>query len=390
MRVTRRAFVRGAGAASLAGFGGLAWSARGSEAAAGSLARGLSADALASGVLRLHSNESPVGPIDGVAEAVKDALRDAGRYPQLMGPGLVEDLARLHGATPENIALGCGSGEILQMAVDAFTTPARGLVAGLPTFESPAGRARRLGRPLVEVPVDPTSLHLDLAGMARHAAGAGLVFFCNPNNPTGALHDARAVKAFIAAVLAASPEVVVLVDEAYHEYVDDPAYETTVPLALADPRVVVSRTFSKAYGMAGIRLGYAVGHASTMRTLSAWRLGNSVNLLAFAAGRAALAAGEALPRERQRNHDVREYTARTFRDLGFTVAPSQANFVLVDIRRDARGFQDVCRERGVMVGRPFPPLDTWTRVSIGTMDEMRRAAPIFADVLRTPATAAVG
>ncbi len=386
MRVTRRAFVRGAGAASLAGFGAVAWSARGSEASAGWLARGVTADEPAAALIRLDSNESPVGPVAAVHEAVRDAMRDAGRYPRVMGPALVEELARRHGATPAHIALGCGSTEILQMSVDAFTDATRGLVAGVPTFENPAGRARRLGRPLVEVPVHPTTLQLDLEEMARRAQGAGLVFFCNPNNPTGALHEAKRVKAFVADVLAASPDVVVLIDEAYHEYVDDPAYETAVPLALADPRVIVSRTFSKAYGMAGIRLGYAVGQPDTMRALSAWRLGNSVNLLALAAGRAALEADATLAAERQRNREVRDYTAGVFRDLGFTVAPSHANFVLVDIGRDTREFQRACRERGVMVGRPFPPLDRWTRISIGTQDEMRRAAPIFAEVLRNPAT----
>jgi histidinol-phosphate aminotransferase len=125
-----------------------------------------------------------------------------------------------------------------------------------------------------------------------------------------------------------------------------------------------------------------------MRKLADWRLGNSVNLLAFAAGRAAIAAGPAIEAERRRNTSVRAFTAKAFADLGYTVAPSQANFVFVDIRRDARAFQDLCRQRGVMVGRPFPPFQTWTRVTIGTMDEMRRATDVFGQVLSAPPSAA--
>jgi len=121
--------------------------------------------------------------------------------------------------------------------------------------------------------------------------------------------------------------------------------------------------------------------------LAAWRLGNSVSVIAFAAGRAALSAQAAIAAERRRNAQARDFTAKVFADLGFAPVPSQANFVFVDIRRDARGFQQACRARGVMVGRSFPPLDTHARVSIGTMDEMRQAADVFRQVLGPAPTA---
>jgi histidinol-phosphate aminotransferase len=274
------------------------------------------------------------------------------------------------------------------MAVDAFTSPTRGLVAGLPTFESPAARARQLRRPVVEVPVDSKTLELDLGLVAERARDAGLVFVCNPNNPTGLLHPAKAMRDFVARTRTLAPEATILIDEAYHDYVDDASYETAVPMALADSRVIVTRTFSKAYGMAGIRLGYAVGHAEAMKALAPWRLGNSVNLLAFAAGEAALRAAGALEAERSRNAAARAFTAKGFSAMGFTVAPSQANFVFVDIGRDARSFQEACRAEGVMVGRAFPPCDTWTRVSIGTMAEMERAAGVFRTLLAAAPSAA--
>lgn len=389
MSLSRRSFVGRVGHVSAFTAGALALGGRGAEAAAGWLARGEQA-AVAGAVetIRLDSNENPAGPFPEAMEAIRGALRHGGRYPRFMGSGLVEDLARAHGVKPENVLLGSGSGEILRMAVDAFTSASRGLVAGLPTFESPAARARQLQRPIVELPVDPRTLELDLDAVAARAAGAGLVFLCNPNNPTGLLHGAKAVRDFVAKVRATSPDTHILIDEAYHDYVDDASYETAVPLALADPRVFVTRTFSKAYGMAGIRLGYAVGQAETMKQLAPWRLGNSVNLLAMAAGRAATSAHAALAAERARNAAARSYAARLFADLGFTVAPSQANFVFVDIGRDAKAFQEGCRAEGIMVGRPFPPCTTWTRVSIGTMEEMERAAPVFRRLLAAPPSAA--
>ncbi len=388
MSLSRRRFVARVGQVGAFAAGSAVLGARGAEAATGWLARGQAAAPAAREMVRLDSNENPVGPFPEVLDAIRGALRHAGRYPRFMGSGLVDDLARSHRTTPDHVLLGSGSGEILRMAVDAFTSPARGLVAGLPTFESPAARARQLERPLTELPVDPRTLELDLDALAERARGAGLVFLCNPNNPTGLLHGGKAIRDFVTRVHAVSPDTHVLVDEAYHDYVDDPAYETAVPLALADPRVFVTRTFSKAYGMAGIRLGYAVGRPETMKRLAPWRLGNSVNLLAMAAGRAAVGAEAALAAERARNAAARAFTAKLFADLGFTVAPSQANFVFVDIRRDAKAFQEACRAEGVMVGRAFPPCDTWTRVSIGTMAEMERAAGVFRALLAPVPSAA--
>lgn len=387
MSLSRRSFVGRVGHVGAFTAGALALGGRGAEAAAGWLARGEQA-AVAAEMIRLDSNENPVGPFPEALAAIRGALRHGGRYPRFMGQGLVEDLAKAHGTRTANVLLGSGSGEILRMAADAFTSAARGLAAAVPTFESPAARARQLERPVVEVPVDPRTLELDLDALAARSAGAGLVFLCNPNNPTGLLHGAKAIREFVAKVRAASPDTHILIDEAYHDYVADPSYETAVPMALADPHVFVTRTFSKAYGMAGIRLGYAVGHADTMKKLAPWRLGNSVNLLAMAAGRAALASHAALSAERARNAAARAVTAALFADLGFTVAPSHANFVFVDLRRDAKAFQEACRAEGIMVGRPFPPCTTWTRVSIGTQEEMERAAPVFRRLLAASPSAA--
>jgi len=227
------------------------------------------------------------------------------------------------------------------------------------------------------------SLRLDLAGMADQAVGAGLVFFCNPNNPTGTVHGADVVADFIRTVNRRSPETTILVDEAYHEYVDDPSYRTAIPLALENPRVIVSRTFSKVYGMAGLRLGYGVGRKEALDRLRVHRLGNNVNVLAAAAGIAGLADTSRTAREVRLNADAREYTRRTLAEMGFPSLKSEANFIMVDIRRDVKTFQDGCRKLGVAVGRTFPPLLSHARISIGTMDEMRQAVDVFRRVLGT-------
>jgi histidinol-phosphate aminotransferase len=379
MALSRRAFVgtvgmSGALAAMVAG--------RGREALAGVVpgARQAAAQGAAGPPpIFLDSNENPNGPSAASLDAIRGALGEANRYPHNF-VDLADALAKVHGVQPENILLGSGSGEILRMAVLAFTTAGRPLVQGLPTFESPARDAELAGAPVVNVPVD-AGLKLDLAGMAEKAVGAGLVFLCNPNNPTGTVHGASAVSDFIRRVLGSSPTTCVLVDEAYHDYVEDPAYRTALPLALENPQVVLTRTFSKVYGLAGIRIGYAVGRADTLKAMSRFRIPNNVNVLAAAAAIAALPQAGHVARQVALNREARDFTRRAFEAAGFKVAPPAGNFLMVDIRRDAKAFQDACKEKGVLVGRPFPPLTTHARVSIGTLDEMRRAMEVIGRVL---------
>jgi len=179
-----------------------------------------------------------------------------------------------------------------------------------------------------------------------------------------------------------SPDTRILIDEAYHDYATDPAHQTAIPLALRTPNVFVARTFSKAYGMAGLRLGYGIGHVDTIRTLAQWTHVFNSNNLANAAAVASLNDPAHLEQERARNTAARDYTIGVFRDLGFEAADSQTNFLFVNLGRPASEFRDACRERGVMVGRDFPPMEnTHARVSIGTMDEMRQAAEVFRQVL---------
>jgi histidinol-phosphate aminotransferase len=332
------------------------------------------------GPIRLDSNENPNGPCQASIDAIRGAFGEACRYPDIGPAELLQAIAKHHQVAPENVLLGSGSGEILRMAAFAFTTAGRPLVQATPTFESPARDAELIGTPIVSIPVD-ASLRLDLTAMAARSGGAGLVFLCNPNNPTSTVHGAAAVSQFIFQVLKVSPATCILVDEAYHEFVDDPGYRTALPLALENPQIIVSRTFSKVYGMAGLRVGYAIAHADTIKSMSRFRIANNVNVLGAAAAIAALPQKEHVARQVTLNREAREFTRRAFTDAGYKVAASEANFVMVEIRRDAKAFQEACKLRGVLVGRPFAPLTTHARISIGTMDEMRQALDIVRTVL---------
>jgi histidinol-phosphate aminotransferase len=378
MTLSRRGFVRqfGVGAVGTMVAPGIA--GRGLEA----LTPGRGAIELAPKplLIRLDSNENPDGPGSVALQAIRDALGETMRYPDDAVTLLQTAVADLHGTDPYHVRLGCGSTDILRACVQAFTSPTRALVTGAPSYESPSVEAERVGAPVKAVRVT-SDLTLDLDGMAAASKGAGLIYLCNPNNPTATVHGGQVVRTFIDRVLRDTPELTVLVDEAYHEYVDDPGYSTMVPLALEHPRVIVTRTFSKVYGMAGLRVGYALGRPATMNTIEKHILDLGINALGAAAATAALKAKNHVAREQARNRAARDYTRKAFADLGYACGPSEANFIMVDVRRDPRAFRAACRDRGVMVGRPFPPLETQARITIGTMDEMRRAMPVFKEVL---------
>lgn len=337
--------------------------------------------ALSSALIRLDSNENAAGPCPAALEAVRRATAISHVYPFRFGGALDAALAARHGVARNQVLVGCGSSEILLNAVLACTSSTRGLLAPVPTFEEPARRARQLQRPVYEVPVR-ADLQVDLEGMARRVADAGLVFLCNPNNPTSVALPFDQLKAFVTDALERSPDVVILIDEAYIEYADGGGVSTALPLALASPRVLVSRTFSKMYGMAGLRVGYAMGQPALLERLAAWSLPMSVNTLGLHAAIAALEDTGLEARERARNAEARAFTARTLQALGATLAPSHANFLMADVKRDTVAFASACRAAGVAVGRAFPPLQTHSRISIGTLPEMQRACAVFERVLR--------
>ncbi|HTL45003.1 MAG TPA: aminotransferase class I/II-fold pyridoxal phosphate-dependent enzyme [Vicinamibacterales bacterium] len=386
MPLSRRSFVQalGLGTVAAAAYGpSRVLAARGREALAElppwerDRALALSANGSA---IRLNSNENPIGPGPAAIDAIRSALSEANRYPFASETDVTAAIARARGVPVDHVLIGCGSTEVLKMAVTACVSPTRALVTASPTFEDPGYNARAMGAPVIEVPVD-RDLRLDLDAMRDRATNAGLIFFCNPNNPTATVHGAPAVSAFVSAVNRISPKTTILIDEAYHEYVDDPAYQTAIPLALENPRVIVSRTFSKVFGMAGLRIGYAIGRPEALDALKKHRLDVGVNVLAAAAAMGSLADADHIAAERSRNREVRRFTRGAIVKLGYPVPVSNTNFVMFDVRRKVTDVIDGCRKEGVLIGRPFPPLDTHARISIGTMDEMRTCVDVLGRVL---------
>jgi len=394
--VTRRDFVRTVGVGA-AGALGTSWiGARGREDSVWSMLEpGLHAAELQGAVIPLSSNENPLGASQAVLDAITRAFGPSGATPGRYSSATAElrdVLAKSLGVQPANLSLGCGSTQILRTATHVFTARDKALVGTIPTYEECAGYADMLGHPVRPVSLD-RDFRMDLDRMVDASRGAGLVFYCNPNNPVATYVGARETKDFIARVHRLSPETTILVDEAYFEYVTHPDHQSMIPLAIEDPRIVVARTFSKAYGIAGLRLGYAIGHPDALRKMNNWDNASgtsSLNVLALHAGIAAINQGPAfIDAERARNKAARDFTVKWFADRGMKSTESHTNFIFTNIGVPARGFRDGCAKQGVRVGRDFPPFEQgWCRISIGTMEEMQRATAIFGDVLGKKSVAA--
>ncbi len=340
------------------------------------------------GVIRLSNNENNRGPGRKAIEAVQQALtpRMGRGYPPDYVNELTDTIAGIYHVPRTSVIVGTGSGPILEGSVRAFCTADKPLVTGAPTYGTPENMAKRMNVPVKSVRVD-RALSLDLDAMADAARGAGLVYLCNPNNPTGAAHPATAMERFIRRVKETSPATAILVDEAYIEYAHDPAIKTVAPLAMELPGVFITRSFSKAHGMAGLRLGYAIGQPETLQAMPrVWQLG-SVNTLTAAAGVASLRDTQHIADEVAENARVREFTVNAFRAMGYSAPDSHANCIFVDIRRPASEFRDACAAQKVQVGRDFPPYEkTHARITLGTMDEMRQAVEVFKRALTAPTT----
>ena len=382
MSLSRRRFVQtlGAGAAG-------AWiGARGREGSMFSVGQPLSA---AEPMIILSSNENPFGPGQAVLNAVKGSYGVAGRYPFGTANDVTRAIAERQKVKAENILLGTGSTQILRTCTHVFTAKDRALATALPAYEECSQYAELIGSPVKGVKLD-SNFYMDLDALHHAAVGSGLVFYCNPNNPVATAVDGKSTREFIDKVLRDSPQTTILVDEAYFEYATLPGYETMIPLAIENPRVVVARTFSKAGGMAGLRIGYAIGHPQTIRRMAEWDATGSVNSLALAAAHAAVTQDpKVVAAEAKRNNEARAYTMKWFSDRGFKPTDSQTNFLFVNIKRPAREFREACRAQGVLVARDFPPFEkTHCRISIGTMEEMKKATEVFGRVLGNPATAA--
>ena len=374
-RVSRRSFVKTTGIGMTAA-AIMAWDGPRSIARAWSL--GLSQEERP---LLLHNNENPLGPGSKVLASMNRALENGrgGRYPG--GVDVGGAIAEMEGIPSDNVMIGNGSTQLLRTATQVFTSPTKPLVTGAPSYEEAVQYAGLVGHPVEEIPLDE-KMSLDLGAMADASKGAGMVFVNNPNNPTGTLHSADAIGALIERVRGESPDTMIVVDEAYHDYVTDPSHETQIPRALADEKVVVARTFSKAHGMAGMRIGWVVAHPDVISRMRRWHYGLSLNIPSLLGAETSIKDKHRIEEEAARNTAARAYTIEWFKKNGMETTDSQTNFIFARTGMDARQFRGGCAERNIRVGRDFPPYqDAWARISISTIEDMERATKVFGDVL---------
>ena len=342
--------------------------------------RGLPDIPVPPGTVWLNYNEFPGGPPRSSLEAMSKVLPETSRYHYQEIRTFYEAVARSAGFDRDHVLVGAGSSEIIHCAIDAFTAPARPLILCNPTYEMPPEVANALGHPVIRLPLTPKN-SFDVKRLAEEArnAGGGLIFLCNPNNPTATITP-KADIAWLVANL--PPNTVLFLDEAYIHFADSPEIESGLRYVREGKDVIVARTFSKLYGMAGLRIGFAIAKPELIRKLQPFR-DNIVNIVGVRAVLAALAEGDALVAERRsKNARVRSDLCGWLREKGFPYLESHANFMMIDVRREVRPLVTEMLKRGVGIGRPFPPMDTWMRVSMGVESDMEKFRKVLTEVVR--------
>ena len=332
----------------------------------------------ADGPVRLSSNENALGLCPAARQAVIDGIAEANRYPGATRRAVTQALATKHGVSTNCIVLGNGSTELLQMMVQATASRRTKLIYAEPTFEDVMEYSLPETYMRHPVPLDRRMAH-DIGRMrelAERSWDPALVYICNPNNPTGTLTPCSEVDEWIGS---APDNVRFLIDEAYFEYAHDPGYSSSIRWIMDRPNVVVVRTFSKIYGMAGMRLGYGVAHPDTAKHIAQFSAGTNTNELALRAGLASLSDSGLVARSLDSNARGVAILHECLEELGLEFLPSHTNFLMHRINGDLQAYINRMREHQIQVGRPFPPMLTYNRLSIGLPEEMER----FAETLRT-------
>jgi len=326
------------------------------------------------GTVWLNANENPDGPPRAALHAISRFAGQTWRYHFQAFRDFYAAVARSERLEPEQIVVGAGSTEVLNLAVLVFTSATRPLITCHPTFEAPAETAQALGRPCLTVPLTP-SYAADVKRLAAEAdrAGGGLIYLCNPNNPTSSLTPTE----HLAWLVSNLPrDTVALIDEAYLHFVEDCDSRSALAWVREGRNVIVTRTFSKIYGMAGLRVGFACGKPELMRQIRPFR-NNVISILSARAVEAALAdAATLIPQRRARLIRIRRDFCDWLRKRNLRYIEPHANFVMIDVG-DARRMAALLARKNVAVGRPFPPLDNMLRVSIGAEADMAKFKEAF-------------
>jgi histidinol-phosphate aminotransferase len=318
--------------------------------------------------IRLSSNENPYGPSEQVRKAMIDDFDNVCRYPGMYYRALVDMLAIKHGVTKDHIILTAGSTEGLKMAGITYGGEGSNIVAADPVFLALQNYSEQFGTYIHKVPFTKEMTH-DLEAMEmRITQSTRLVYVCNPNNPTSALEPAAALENFCKSV---SNRTTVFADEAYFDYIEDPNYPSMIDLVKKDMNVIVARTFSKVYGLAGIRIGYLIARPDIVKRLGKKSMAGP-NVLAVSAAQAALKDDAFYQFSLERNRETKKMMQETLDGLGLKYVPSAGNFLFYQSGRPIAELRDAYMNEGVWVGRPFPPMYDWCRVSMGTVAQVEK------------------
>jgi len=334
---------------------------------------------------KLANNENPYGPPDSVMKAMTDAFKYANRYGYPDG-GIVDEIAKHHGVKSENVLIAAGSGEILDVVGSAFASGKK-VVGVEPSYSQVYAHVTSVKGAAITLPLTADyrqDMNAILRATKKHYREVGFVYLCNPNNPTGVVVTKQEVKQLLDGLPEDMP---VLIDEAYHHFVDDPNYATSIPYVLEGRPVIIARTFSKIAALAGMRLGYAVAPRELIQQMRPYSTG-TINAIVKWGGVAALKDTESQAKVKKITADLRTKTIADLQGLGYASIPSQTNFFMVHIKRPVVPVIEEFKKKGVLVGRPFPPMTEHLRVSIGTPDEMKRFMVAFKEVMATPAKTA--
>jgi histidinol-phosphate aminotransferase len=380
MSVSRRSFVGGFAAA--LGFLGVGNDidlfAQGQPRGAGGAARAGANSNDYDSFAHLSSNENCWGAPDSVMKAMNNAWKYSNRYGYPDG-GIVQEIAKHHGVKPENILLTAGSGEVLDVVGTTFLPAGKKVLGVTPSYGSVYQHATSIKSEAITLPLDKEyrqNIPAMIKAANANAAQLGFVYMCNPNNPTGVIVTAKEIKQLLDGIPAGMP---VLIDEAYHHFVDNPEYATSVPYVLEGRPVIIARTFSKIAALAGMRLGYAIASKELIDKMRPYSMG-SINALVKHGGAAALKDTASQASVKKMVIDLRKKTTSELNAYGYETIPSETNFFMVHIGREIQPVIQEFLAKKVQVGRPFPPMTTHMRVSIGTADEMDRFMAAFKEI----------
>lgn len=316
---------------------------------------------------KLNSNENPFGPSKKVRQAITKSFDVACRYPSMVFRPLLEQIAETEGVTTDHIVITGGSTEGLKATGVTYGIDGGEIIAADPTFQAMLRYAENFGAYVHRVPVDEYMGH-DLDAMAnRINTKTRLIFLCNPNNPTGTLLDKNKLRDFCSSV---SKKTMVFSDEAYYDFITEPDYPSMVELVKEGMNVIVSKTFSKVYGLAGMRIGYLVARPDIAKRLRG-NIMAMTNVLAIEAAKEALKDDEFYKFSLIKNTEAKNSIYKTLDDLNLEYVKSHTNFVFFKTGRPISEMIDDMKKENVLIGRPFPPFYEWIRISTGTMDNMK-------------------